>query len=225
MDRIGALEGITVLDLTRVLAGPFASMMMADMGANVIKIEETGKGADERQMGPFLNGESAYYMNLNRNKKGMTLNLKSPKGKQIFKDLVKKADVVLENYRPGTMEKLGLGYETLKEVNPAIIYAAVSGFGQYGPYTKRPGYDIISQAMSGLMATPALVVALAAPSWQLAAVLALAYGQLLIATDTVRLYQWAAPTVAIAATSAVEPQWWPVLIALTVFNPLRGDGV
>ena len=153
MDRAGALEGITVLDLTRVLAGPFASMMMADMGANVIKIEEAGKGADERQMGPFLNGESAYYMNLNRNKKGMTLNLKSPKGKQIFKDLVKKADVVLENYRPGTMEKLGLGYETLKEVNPAIIYAAVSGFGQYGPYTKRPGYDIISQAMSGLMST------------------------------------------------------------------------
>ena len=153
MDRVGALEGITVLDLTRVLAGPFASMMMADMGANVIKIEETGKGADERQMGPFLNGESAYYMNLNRNKKGMTLNLKSPKGKQLFKDLVKKADVVLENYRPGTMEKLGLGYETLKEVNPAIIYAAVSGFGQYGPYTKRPGYDIISQAMSGLMST------------------------------------------------------------------------
>lgn len=153
MERLGALEGITVLDLTRVLAGPFASMMMADMGANVIKIEETVKGADERQMGPFLNGESAYYMNLNRNKKGMSLNLKSPKGKQIFKDLVKKADVVLENYRPGTMEKLGLGYEVLREINPAIVYAAVSGFGQFGPYTKRPGYDIISQAMSGLMST------------------------------------------------------------------------
>jgi formyl-CoA transferase len=153
MKRLGALEGITVLDLTRVLAGPFASMMMADMGANVIKIEETGKGADERQLGPFLNGESAYYMNLNRNKKGLTLNLKSAKGKQIFKDLVKKADVVLENYRPGTMDKLGVGYAALKEVNPAIIYAAVSGFGQYGPYAKRPGYDIISQAMSGLMST------------------------------------------------------------------------
>lgn len=153
MQRLGALEGITVLDLTRVLAGPFASMMMADMGANVIKIEETGKGADCRQMGPFLNGESAYYMNLNRNKKGMSLNLKSPKGKQIFKDLVKKADVVLENYRPGTMAKLGLGYDVLKEINPGIIYAAVSGFGQYGPYSKRPGYDIISQAMSGLMST------------------------------------------------------------------------
>ena len=153
MQRLGALEGITVLDLTRVLAGPFASMMMADMGANVIKIEETGKGADERQMGPFLNGESVYYMNLNRNKKGVSLNLKSAKGKQIFKDLVKKADVVLENYRPGTMEKLGLGYEVLREINPGIIYAAVSGFGQYGPYSKRPGYDIISQAMSGLMST------------------------------------------------------------------------
>lgn len=153
MQRLGALEGITVLDLTRVLAGPFCSMMMADMGANVIKIEETGKGADERQMGPFLNGESVYYMNLNRNKKGVSLNLKSPKGKQIFKDLVKKADVVLENYRPGTMAKLGLGYDVLSEINPGIIYAAVSGFGQYGPYTKRPGYDIISQAMSGLMST------------------------------------------------------------------------
>lgn len=153
MQRLGALEGITVLDLTRVLAGPFCTMMLADMGANVIKIEEAGKGADERQMGPFFNGESAYYMNLNRNKKGVTLNLKSAKGKEIFKELVKKADVVVENYRPGTMTKLGLGYDTLKEVNPGIIYAAVSGFGQYGPYAKRPGYDIISQAMSGLMST------------------------------------------------------------------------
>ena len=153
MERLGAMEGITVLDLTRVLAGPFSSMMLADMGANVIKIEETGKGADERQLGPFQNGESAYYMNLNRNKKGMTLNLKSEKGKEVFKKLVEQADVVLENYRPGTMAKLGLGYDVLKEINPRIIYAAVSGFGQYGPYTKRPGYDIISQAMSGLMST------------------------------------------------------------------------
>jgi formyl-CoA transferase len=153
MQRLGAMEGITVLDLTRVLAGPFCSMILADMGANVIKIEEAGKGADERQLGPFQNGESAYYMNLNRNKKGVTLNLKSPKGKELFKNLVKQADVVLENYRPGTMTKLSLGYDVLKAVNPRIIYAAVSGFGQYGPYTKRPGYDIISQAMSGLMST------------------------------------------------------------------------
>jgi crotonobetainyl-CoA:carnitine CoA-transferase CaiB-like acyl-CoA transferase len=153
MSRIGALEGLTVLDLTRVLAGPFCTMMLADMGANVIKIEAVGKGADERQLGPFQNGESAYFMNLNRNKKGITLNLKSPKGKEIFKGLVKNADVVIENYRPGTMDKLGLGYDVLREVNPCIIYAAVSGFGQYGPYTKRPGYDIIAQAMSGLMST------------------------------------------------------------------------
>ena len=153
LERQGALEGLTVLDLTRVLAGPFCTMMLADMGANIIKVEQAGKGADERQMGPFLNGESAYFMNLNRNKKGLSLNLKSEKGKEIFKELVKKADIVIENYRPGTMEKLGLGYDVLKEVNPRIVYAAVSGFGHYGPYSKRPGYDIIAQAMSGLMST------------------------------------------------------------------------
>ncbi len=153
LQRQGALDGLTVLDLTRVLAGPFCTMMLADMGANIIKIEQAGKGADERQMGPFQNGESAYFMNLNRNKKGLSLNLKSEKGKEIFKELVKKADIVVENYRPGTMEKLGLGYDVLKEVNPRIIYAAVSGFGHYGPYSKRPGYDIIAQAMSGLMST------------------------------------------------------------------------
>ena len=153
MQRIGAMEGITVLDLTRVLAGPFCTMILADMGADVIKIEQAGKGADERHMPPFHNGESAYYMNLNRNKKGLTLNLKDERGKELFKKLVAKADVVMENYRPGTMDKLGLGYDVLKEINPGIIYAAVSGFGQTGPYAKRPGYDIISQAMSGLMST------------------------------------------------------------------------
>lgn len=153
MQRIGALDGLRVLDLTRVLAGPFAGMIMADMGANVIKVEEPEKGADERHMGPFQNGESAYFMNLNRNKRSITINLKSPKGKDVFKELVKNADVVLENFRPGTMEKLGLGYEELKKVNPGIIYAAVSGFGHYGPYKDRPGYDIIAQAMSGLMST------------------------------------------------------------------------
>jgi len=149
----GALEGLLVLDLTRVLAGPFAGMILADLGADVIKIEEPERGADERSMGPFQNGESAYYMNLNRNKRGITLNLKAPKGKEIFKALAAKADVVLENFRPGTMEKLGLGYEVLREINPRLIYAAVSGFGHYGPYRDRPGYDIISQAMSGLMST------------------------------------------------------------------------
>jgi formyl-CoA transferase len=151
--RKGALEGLRIIDLTRVLAGPFCTMILADMGAEVIKVERTGTGSDERQMGPFKNGESAYFMNLNRNKKGVTLNLKDPRGKSLFLDLVKKSDVVVENFRPGTMEKLGLGYDDLKKVNPGIIYAAISGFGHTGRYSQRPGYDIISQAMSGLMST------------------------------------------------------------------------
>jgi len=149
----GALEGVVVLDLTRVLAGPYSTMMLADMGATVIKIEEPEKGDDTRHIGPFKNGESIYYITNNRNKKGITLNLKEPKGKEMFRDMVKKADVVAENYRPGVMEKLGLGYDTLKEINPGIIYASISGFGHYGRYKARPGYDIIAQAMSGLMST------------------------------------------------------------------------
>lgn len=146
-----ALGDVVVLDLTRVLAGPYCTMMLADFGANVIKIEIPGKGDDTRAYAPFKNGESLYYANVNRNKKGITLNLKSEKGKKLFLDMVKKADVVVENYRPGVMDKLGLGYDVLKEVNDRIIYAAVSGFGCYGPYSQRPGYDIIAQAMGGLM--------------------------------------------------------------------------
>lgn len=149
----GILDGIVVLDLTRVLAGPYSGMLLADMGATVYKIEMPKKGDDSRAFGPFINGESAYYMNLNRNKLGLTLNLKSPEGKELFKKMVKKADVVLENYRPGTMEKLGLGYDVLKEINPGIVYGCVSGFGHYGPYSQRAGYDIIGQAMGGLMST------------------------------------------------------------------------
>lgn len=148
----GALDGVKVLDLTRVLAGPFCTMMLADMGAEVIKIEQPKVGDDSRAFGPFINGESSYYMNLNRNKKGITLNLKG-RGKEIFLQMVKRADVVVENYRPGTMEKLGLGYEDLKKVNPRIVYGCISGFGHYGPYKDRAGYDIIGQAMSGLMST------------------------------------------------------------------------
>lgn len=147
----GLLDGVKVLDLTRVLAGPYCCMMLADMGADVIKIEMPGRGDDARKNAPIVNGESAYFMNLNRNKRGMTLNLKTEEGKEVFKELVKKADIVVENYRPGVMEKLGLGYEELKKINPAIIYGAVSGFGHYGPYSQRPGYDIVAQAMSGLM--------------------------------------------------------------------------
>lgn len=151
--REGALSGVTVIDLTRVLAGPYCSMMLADMGADVIKVEMPGKGDDSRAHYPQINGESAYYMNLNRNKRSMTLNLKSKEGKEILRQLVGKADIILENYRPGVMEKLGLGYEDLKKVNPGIVYGCVSGFGHYGPYSQRPGYDIIGQAMGGLMST------------------------------------------------------------------------
>ena len=149
----GLLDGVTVLDLTRVLAGPYCGMMLADMGANVIKIELPGKGDDSRSNFPIINGESAYFMNLNRNKRGMTLNLKSEEGKAVFKELVAKADIVLENYRPGVMDKLGLGYDVLKEINPRIVYGCVSGFGHTGRYSKRAGYDIVGQAMSGLMST------------------------------------------------------------------------
>lgn len=149
----GALEGITVIDLTRVLAGPYCSMLLADLGANVIKIEMPQKGDDSRAFYPRVKGESAYYMNLNRNKRSVTLNLKHKKGKEILLDLIKGADILLENYRPGVMERLGLGYETLKEINPGLVYGCVSGFGHYGPYKDRPGYDIIGQAMGGLMST------------------------------------------------------------------------
>ena len=148
---MNALSDVTILDLTRVLAGPYSTMMLADYGANVIKIEVPGKGDDTRSMGPFKNGASMYYANVNRNKKSITLNLKTEEGKKMFLEMVKKADVVVENYRPGVMDKLGLGYDVLKEVNDQLIYAAVSGFGCYGPKYLRPGYDIIAQSYSGLM--------------------------------------------------------------------------
>ena len=141
---VQALENLTVLDLTRVVAGPYAGAILGDLGAAVIKIEMPGKGDDARAYGPYENGESVYYANLNRNKKGITLNLKSPEGKEILKKMVKDADILIENYRPGVMEKLGLGYDVLKKINPRLIYGAVSGFGSYGPYSHRPGYDIIS---------------------------------------------------------------------------------
>lgn len=151
MERHGALEDLLVLDLTRVVAGPFCSSVLGDMGARVIKIENPKGGDDSRAYGPYVNGESAYFAMLNRSKEGVTLNLKSPEGKKIFLEMVKKADVLLENYRPGVMDKLGLGYDVLKGVNDQIIYAAASGFGSYGPYSQRPGYDVLAQAMGGLM--------------------------------------------------------------------------
>jgi len=147
----GALENLVVLDLTRVLAGPLCGALLGDLGATVIKIEVPGRGDDARAYGPYRNGESMYYANLNRNKTGITLNLKQPEGKELFLRMVRKADILIENYRPGVMDRLGLGYDVLKEENPRLIYAAISGFGSYGPYAQRPGYDIISQAMGGLM--------------------------------------------------------------------------
>jgi CoA:oxalate CoA-transferase len=145
------LKKLVVLDLTRVLAGPYASMILADFGADVIKIESPDTGDDSRAFGPFIGKESAYFMSLNRGKRSMTLNLKETKAKELFREMVKKADVVLENYRPGTMEKFGLGYEELKAINPRIIYAACSGFGHTGPYAAKPAYDVIVQGMGGIM--------------------------------------------------------------------------
>ncbi len=145
------LEKIKVLDLTRVLAGPFCTMILSDLGAEVVKLEMPVTGDDARSFGPFKNGKSLYFVSINRNKKSISLNLKSDKGKQIFKQLLPQFDVLVENFRPGTMERLGLGYETLKELHPGLIYAASSGFGHSGPYSARPSYDILAQAMGGIM--------------------------------------------------------------------------
>ena len=146
-----ALGNIKILDLTRVLAGPYATMLLADLGADVIKIEIPKTGDDSRGYGPYQNNESAYFMSINRNKKSMTLNLKNESGKKIFLELVKDADVLVENFRPGTMEKLGLGYENLIQLNPKLIYAASSGYGHTGPYSQRAAYDAVVQAMGGIM--------------------------------------------------------------------------
>lgn len=145
------LENIKVLDLTRVLAGPYCTMILADLGAEVIKVERPYTGDDSRAFGPYVENESMYFISINRNKKSITVNLKSDKGKDIIKELVKKVDIVVENFKPGTMERLGLGYDTLKSVNEKIIYAGLSGFGHYGPYSSRPAYDGVVQAMGGIM--------------------------------------------------------------------------
>ncbi|MBP2667189.1 MAG: yfdE 2 [Firmicutes bacterium] len=145
------LEGLRVLDLSRVLAGPYCTMMLADYGADIVKIEPPKVGDDSRAYGPFIGKESAYFMSLNRNKRSMTLNFKKQAECDLFKEMVKYADVVVENYRPGTMEKFGLGYDVLKTINPKIIYASCSGFGHTGPYQFKPAYDIIVQAMGGIM--------------------------------------------------------------------------
>ncbi|WP_281975844.1 CaiB/BaiF CoA transferase family protein [Halobacillus litoralis] len=147
-----ALKGIRVLDLTRVLAGPYCSMILGDLGAEVIKVEAPGGSDETRNWGPpFQEEVSAYYLCANRNKKSLTVNLKSEAGKEIIKKLIRQSDVVLHNFKTGTMERLGLAYPELKKINPGIVYCSITGFGETGPYRHLPGYDFIIQAMSGLM--------------------------------------------------------------------------
>ena len=146
------LEGITVIELAHIMAGPVCGLMLADMGADVIKVEKVPGGEDSRRfLPPDIDGESTAFMMLNRNKRGIAVNLKHEDGKAVLRRLLATADVVIENYRRGTMERLGLGYETLKEDNPGLIYCEISGFGRTGPYRDRGGFDLIAQGMSGLM--------------------------------------------------------------------------
>jgi len=149
----GPLAGVKVLELAQIMAGPTCGMLLADLGADVIKVERIPGGDDTRSMDrPTVRGESAAFMAMNRNKRGMALNLKVPAAQEALKRMVKGADVLTENYRKGTMEKLGMGYEALRRINPALIYCSISGFGRSGPYADRGGYDLIAQGMSGLMA-------------------------------------------------------------------------
>ena len=148
------LSGIRVLDLTRVMAGPYCTMMLGDMGADVVKIEQPGKGDDTRPWGPPFLGpaeESAYFLSINRNKRSITVNLKDERGKEIVRRIARGADVVVENFSPGTAGRLGLGYEELRELKPDLVYCSISGFGQDGPAFDRPAYDLVVQGMSGMM--------------------------------------------------------------------------
>jgi len=151
MERKKPLEDIVVLDFTRVLAGPYCAMILANLGAKIIKVERPETGDDSRSFGPYKNGQSAYFVSLNRGKKSIAIDLKKSEGKQIIKELTKVSDVFLENFRPGTTRKLGLSYDVLSKINPRVIYAAVSGFGHSGPYSERPAYDMIAQALGGIM--------------------------------------------------------------------------
>lgn len=148
----GPLAGLRVVELAHVMAGPVGGLLLADMGADVIKVEKLPGGDDTRRTTPpEINGESASFMILNRNKRGIAVNLKTPEGVRVVRRLLAQADIVIENYRPGTMEKLGLGYQELRAANPGLIYCKITGFGTTGPYANRAGYDLISQGMSGLM--------------------------------------------------------------------------
>ena len=147
------LSDVVVVDLSRVLAGPYCTMILGDLGATVIKVEQPGRGDDTRQFGPpYIAGESAYYLGLNRNKYSILLDFSTPEGKQRLLELIRTATVLVENFRPGTLQRQGLDYETLKAINPGLIYCSISGYGQTGPYASRPGYDFVAQAESGVMA-------------------------------------------------------------------------
>ena len=147
-----ALSDVVVIDLSRVLAGPYCTMMLGDMGATVIKVEQPGKGDDTRHFGPpYVAGESAYYLGLNRNKHSVTLDFNNPEHKKRLLELVNTATVLVENFRPGTLERQEMGYETLRTTNPGLIYCSISGYGHDGPYAMRPGYDFVAQAESGIM--------------------------------------------------------------------------
>ena len=147
-----SLDGVCVLDVSQVMAGPFCSLLLADMGAEVIKIEKPNGGDDSRRMGPpFINGESAAFLGINRNKRSVVVDLKAEEGVELVKRMVKDSDVFVQNFRPGSLERMGLGYEQLKEINPALVYCTISGFGTTGPYARRAGFDLVTQGMSGLM--------------------------------------------------------------------------
>jgi crotonobetainyl-CoA:carnitine CoA-transferase CaiB-like acyl-CoA transferase len=148
----GPLAGVTVLDLTRVLSGPYCTMLLADMGARVIKIEQPGRGDDTRAWGPpFINGESTYFLSINRNKESVALDFKRPEGRRVLDALIARADVVVENFRPGVLGRLGLDYNALAVAHPRLIYASISGYGQNGPRAPEPGYDAVLQGEGGLM--------------------------------------------------------------------------
>ena len=145
------LEGVNVLDLTNIMAGPYCSMVLGDMGAEVIKIENFPEGDASRRFDPKINDESYCFAVLNRNKKSLALNMKDPHGKEIFAKLAERADIITENFRPGVIKKLGIDYDSVRQFNPGVVYASMSGFGQTGPYGKKGGFDIIAQGMSGIM--------------------------------------------------------------------------
>src|SRR6516225_7793272 len=151
MAQRGPLSGITIIDLSRILAGPYCPLLLAELGARVIKIEPPRQGDDARQYGPFKNGKSAYFISVNRGKESIAIDLKSRAGRDTFERLLDKADALVENFRPGTMEKLGYGWETLHPRYPRLVYAAASGFGHSGPYSHHPSYDMVVQGLGGIM--------------------------------------------------------------------------